>query len=381
MMSKNQTITSHTNLIHNIIAIITVVCAISCKPPGQSGPVKKDKTFDGPSTELGQTVVVPSLASELPGGKNVVWCSSFQLAWNGLKDDIIKEPVELAEHRELAELLNRPGPSKKDIGPDDYYANAGLVADGIIETIQNDMRKKFPEEPVPDFGDIGPATAVVSYSFLSANVRFKMPYFENDQKLVFVDSSGRETPVRSFGIREKDDYAYYKLREQLEILFRDYEPDFKLKECAIDLCAKSRPNQIVIAMVEPRATLADTVAYIDQKAGPKAERGYMSRFGPNDVLLVPNLFWKIVHDYAELEGNHLENDKFKGYPIEKARQVIQFRLDRSGAELKSESKMYCLPMPTYFVFDRPFLIYMKKRGAEYPYFVMWIDNAELLEQY
>jgi hypothetical protein len=27
---------------------------------------------------------------------------------------------------------------------------------------------------------------------------------------------------------------------------------------------------------------------------------------------------------------------------------------------------------------RPFLIYLKKRGAGHPFFVMWVDNAELL---
>jgi len=33
-------------------------------------------------------------------------------------------------------------------------------------------------------------------------------------------------------------------------------------------------------------------------------------------------------------------------------------------------------------FDRPFLIYVKKRGAEYsPFFVMWVDNAELMERF
>ncbi len=31
-----------------------------------------------------------------------------------------------------------------------------------------------------------------------------------------------------------------------------------------------------------------------------------------------------------------------------------------------------------FIFDRPFLIVVKKRGAERPFFVMWVDNAELL---
>ncbi len=28
--------------------------------------------------------------------------------------------------------------------------------------------------------------------------------------------------------------------------------------------------------------------------------------------------------------------------------------------------------------ESPFLVYMQKRDAEQPFFVMWVDNAELL---
>ncbi len=34
-----------------------------------------------------------------------------------------------------------------------------------------------------------------------------------------------------------------------------------------------------------------------------------------------------------------------------------------------------------FEFNRPFLLYIKKRGADYPFFVMWMDNAELLQKW
>jgi hypothetical protein len=35
--------------------------------------------------------------------------------------------------------------------------------------------------------------------------------------------------------------------------------------------------------------------------------------------------------------------------------------------------------PKKLHFDRPFLIYLKKRDAARPFFVMWVDNAELLQ--
>jgi hypothetical protein len=104
----------------------------------------------------------------------------------------------------------------------------------------------------------------------------------------------------------------------------------------------------------------------------------LEEVGPNDVLLVPDFFWQISHRFSDLEGRAFLNPKLKGRRLEVARQDILFRLERSGAELESESKIYCLPIPTYFVLDRPFLICMRRRDAAEPYFVMWIDNAELM---
>ncbi len=64
-----------------------------------------------------------------------------------------------------------------------------------------------------------------------------------------------------------------------------------------------------------------------------------------------------------------------------ALQVLQFKMDRKGAEVSSEAKMEALDGgASHFHFDRPFLIYLKKRGAKHPFFVMWVDNAELLSE-
>ena len=30
------------------------------------------------------------------------------------------------------------------------------------------------------------------------------------------------------------------------------------------------------------------------------------------------------------------------------------------------------------IFDKPFIFYMKEEGAEYPYFIMWVDNPEII---
>jgi hypothetical protein len=119
-----------------------------------------------------------------------------------------------------------------------------------------------------------------------------------------------------------------------------------------------------------------------QKYARQPESEYHTKFGVRDVLLVPNLNWEVRHHFSELEGNNRRflNSGFADFYIEKAAQVIRFKLDRSGAELASEFQQICKPMATRFVCDRPFLIYIKKRDSEHPFFMMWVDNAELLSK-
>ena len=338
-------------------------------------------TYDGNSTGLEHTVILPTLDTPMPKGKNVIWCSSFQLAWNQLKDNVIAEPVKLIGAEEIANRLNLAKQSRADIPDESCYAAAGFVKDGILEKIKTEMAKRFPSEPQPDFRDVLPIDVIIAYSYLAANVNFRIPYFENQDKFIFKDSQGNEIPVTSFGIRPEDEYAYRKLRKQVEVLYSSYHPDSdNLVEFAVDLCKDTKPNQIVLAVIEPKESLEQTFVYLDDKITGFTKEEYFHKFGINDVLLIPNICWRITHHFKELERKYLGNKGYESLYIRLALQMIQFRLDRSGAELKSEAKLYAAPVPRHFVFDQPFLIYMKKRGAEHPFFIMWVDNAELLSK-
>jgi hypothetical protein len=91
------------------------------------------------------------------------------------------------------------------------------------------------------------------------------------------------------------------------------------------------------------------------------------------------MFWEIDHRFDELIGKLVSNANPR-MPIVEAKQSIKFKLDRCGAILESEADIAAASIPKMFIFDRPFLVYMKKRDCEQPFFVMWIDNAELLNK-
>ena len=68
-------------------------------------------------------------------------------------------------------------------------------------------------------------------------------------------------------------------------------------------------------------------------------------------------------------------------------QMIDFTLGRTGVVLKSDAVIIIPPRggileSRRFDFDKPFLIYVRKRGpAASPFFVMWVDNAELMQEF
>ncbi len=367
---------------------LALVAAVFCIPRWARVEPATPMGFVGSSAELKATQVVPTLDTPTEKGRNVIWCSSFAAAWQALAEEVFKGQIAVDGDAELTARLSQAGDPRPHLPPGGFYTAAGWVEDGVLERIRREFTKAFPAEPAPTFADL-PRDSGVAYAYLQASVKFPLPYFQNRKPLVFTDSQGRTTPVSSFGIRKEDDYAYDQLRRQTQVLFSKGHALLGDLEFAVDLCATSAPSQIIVARIAPEPTLAAAVAHFEQELGKAAdERAKASRqgvaaegIGPNDVLLVPEFFWRLSHRFAELEGKTLTSTSGVSLPLVLAQQDIVFRLDRSGAELKSESKATVSPAPTHFVCDRPFLVCMRKRGDAVPYFVMWVDNAELLNRW
>ena len=364
------------------VAVLVVVGIVAFQFLRRGQPYRPPQVgFEGRSTDLRQTVVVPTLDTPMPAGKNVVWCGSLQIAWNRLRDDLLRSPPSIAGAEAVVSRLNQAGLTEQDLPEDSFLAAAGWVKDGIAERVQGQMEERFQVEV--SFDDMPVDTEALVYSYLQAHVKFAIPFFENEKLFLFKDSQDHETSVASFGIRPEDDYAYDRLRGQVEVLYaqgRDNGWTPQPDQFIVDLCRDSTPNQIVLACVDPRETLAETLKDVDEKI-----RDFLARWRDvtsRDTLLVPNMNWQMEHRFAELEGpdKPFLNQGFEGYYCSCVLQTIRFKLDRSGAELASEFKAYAEPWRTDYVFNRPFLVYIKKRDADGPFFVMWVDNAELLSK-
>lgn len=367
----------------NRIAILPFLAAALLTGCGYHPYSPPPVAFEGSSKNLKATVIQASMDQPLPAGKNAVWCGSFQEAWTRMKDDVIKAPIQIADRAELCGWMNNPGMTASDLPTNSYFSIAGKADDEMLAKIISEMARKFPNKKVTWQPPKEPF-AFVAYAYLEAAVKFTQPLFDHEYPTDFTNSAGQPTSVSTFGFNRHDDDAAEnsRIRQQIAVLHQatiNASGTHTLFECVLDM-DKNSPTQIILALVPKQATLNKTLEYVDQETqaykGPKELEG-------ND-LIIPNLNWKIDHEFDDIQGPKrvLLNRGWEDYYVSEARQITSFRLDRSGAAVASEAWMQfhsvlaqCRPQ---YQFTRPFLIIMKNRGSKKPFFVMWVDNAELL---
>jgi hypothetical protein len=335
------------------------------------------------STELVGTAIVPTLDTPLAKSGNAVWCATFQVAWNHARDDVVGGPLRIANAQNVADRLNGSSVSEAVLPSDTYYAAAGRLEDGIIQTIHDQMARRFPGVHPPTFED---AVGFVAYSYLDTKATFTTPFADLKRPIQFSDAAGVARPVSGFGLYEGTDFGLRtRQAAQVQVLFSETDDGThwdKPTAFALDLTA-GQADQVIIAVMPRSEFLRDAVDELARQIVKHAPDEGSAELEAIDIIAVPNVAFNVDHEFAELQGldKIIENPgKFHGLYILKAWQSICFRLDKSGVAVASESGISLAPIPRQFIVDQPFLIVMKRRSAEQPYFVAWIENTELLQR-
>ena len=89
-------------LLSIILVVFAVVHFTSRGRPYVSPPL----TFQGESKDLHQSVIVPTLDTPMPQGRNVVWCGTVELGWKHLEKDVLHGPPEIPSAEPVVSRLN-----------------------------------------------------------------------------------------------------------------------------------------------------------------------------------------------------------------------------------------------------------------------------------
>jgi hypothetical protein len=309
--------------------------------------------------ELRGTVVTPHLEYPITGEKNVLWCATFQIAWNELCD-LLGGPVQSRRTSEMVDILNKKGVTRTDLDETSYVAMAGYPTGGpddILNRITASMKEKFGPAVRPDLlpkrRSLGRGDWV-AYAFLLKELPFEWAFERlRNWNLMFADHR-----VEGFGIHQFYTRQENEVKAAGQVLVYDYRnPD----DFIIEIKTRSQADRLILAKVQSSATLFETVRAVQQRLATTAPQEMKEM----SDLVIPVLDFDVVRRYQELSRPGI------------AIQQIRFKLDETGALLKSEARMAKGSFDE-MIFNGPFLVMIQRTGAQVPYFVLWVANAELL---
>ncbi len=361
--------------ITRILIIVLIVTFISAGCRGEREVIEDAETPMISSDKLSKTVFVSNMSEALKDGNNVIYCSTFQLAWNKFKE-YAEGDLTFIEKLDEADRLNKSAFKERYISEDAYVSEIGKVADGIEAKINEQLKMKFPklnktykfDTPTTAAGD-----QIVSYSFLYKNLQFAKAFEKLEKDMHFEVNVGNYEKVRGFGFDEFDAENHGELRKQVDVI------KFDENVTIIKLLSKSTDDELVLAMIKPENDLLSTYVNVTEfeKVAKTDTTSHL------DYLRIPVIDFNITHSYKQFLNKTFTNPKLAGYFITEARQDIEFKLNEKGAVLKSEAEIVAEKLAmkeSGIAFNKPFLLIMRKKDAELPYFLCWVANPEIMKQ-
>ena len=319
---------------------------------------KKDKTSN--NTDINVALTMDDKIEN-----NTVWCGTFQLIWNDLKNDFAKQDIEFTPQLEVVKNLNKGQFNTSKISDNSYYKAQGIPTEKLKAEIEKGIKDKFNEtsDILDGFDFDGNPDKYLLYAMLKKEFKFNKQFeeLENGQ-------FGAYENVKYFGTKENNSE---ELRKQIQVLYYKSRDEF-----AVKLLTKQN-DEIIIAKGIDKDTFNETYKEIQDKQNSyDGEKEFLK----TDTLKIPNIDFKTEKEFKELENKPFKISDGNSYIIEKAIQTIQFELDKTGGKIKSEAGMGIAKTalireePRDFSVDNTFTLFLKENDKDMPYFAAKIEN-------
>lgn len=309
----------------------------------------------------GEIEILPTMQSRT-NIQDRVWVGTFQIVWNDLMDRVVHSIIKFPDGTPgYVNELNKQEFTIEDLSEKCYYKYCGKITKNTKKTIAKAIKKRFNEtSDILDQLDLTPdEKRLLIYAMLKKDFQFTQAF----DKLGM--SPFRNTSAEYFGINRGSEAD---LRKGVKVLFHNSPSDF-----AVVLSTKT--NDEVYLYKTPTTR---TFNYIYDDMIKKAER-YKGDVDFQDIdrLKVPNLKFFEEKSFDELSGKRIKGTQIV---IDQAMETVKFEMDNTGVKLKSEAAMTmmmsALPAvtPRYFYFDDTFVLFLKEKGKETPYFALRVHD-------
>lgn len=322
-------------------------CSFSNK---KSEPVWSDLPEVTNLDNLKQTEFAITLENPISQNKNIIYAPAFLYAWEKIKEEL-KSPIIVGSTNSIDfNLLNKSMSHQSSLTDNEYSATAEII-DGVI------IAKAFFNKTLP---------------------------FETKLQVLDEPINFDTTKVFAFGM-------YYYSEEAIkftQILYYKDDNNFILK-----LVPKEKEHEIILVKgLDKYETLKDAIKLSNELvAQGKKEQAdtkllWKYQIVDEDIFAIPAIKFNIATNYKNIEGQGFSTGDTKKYSVEEAYQRTGFIFNENGAVIESEAIVAVdsvgaepiITHPKKMIFDRPFLIIIKRADKTNPYFVLKVANAELL---
>lgn len=344
------------------LLLLTALLLLSC------GRARQDETVQMPVSketlkeqiaqpenlsEYAGTVFVPTMEHLLPADSNSVYCATLLFAWEEVRK-AIGTSLSIPEKYQDLRLLNASTSFRNVLKDNEYTANGTVDGDYIYARAE--FKKSLP---------------------------FDYQLRKLEHRLTFTQQK-----VAAFGVNGDDNdeltnivkILYYKNDNNFIIKLK---PSDKEHEIVLFKTTKTYPTMATMSAA------ADSLIEIGQKERKIQSLRWKYKLWSDDEVVIPDIDFDISTNFNKMIGNIFHTNSLD-YEILQAWQRTAFKLNETGAEIKSEAKVtVCCasieeeeevtePTPKKMIFDKPFFLMLRRTDAQHPYFVFHAVNAELM---
>jgi hypothetical protein len=311
------------------------------------------------------TMIRPVADEPLTGNRNVLWCATFQMAWDAAAASQGGK-LDLLPKSRAADSLNRSRFDLRWIDADSVSVAGGRVSDGVLDRIAaGDRKRGGPSRLLGKLRKESRADDLVFYASLRKDLAFPTPFAKLGSWKV------GERKVAWFGFRP-DLEETGPLLKQVAVHHYAARTDF-----VVELKSDQTNDRLLLAKLPRKpATLEAAARAVTDKV-----RDDSPAAGASDLLAVPEVVADEEVSFSEFEGRTVAGSvRF----VRSASQTIDFRMDEKGVKLRSEAQVtlgcsaHHQVDPRLMILDPPFVIVMVRKDAPKPYFIGWMANADLL---
>lgn len=356
---------------------------------------------------LKATQITPVLDAKINTDENLIYCSTFQIAWNRLIKNVLKnETIEIENAPEYMKSLNSQINDFLDIPIEPYTELIGNEKNGTAEKISSTDQNLKININIEDNDIVILASLKKTIMFEYEFDKLPVPlYFQKGPDYLMNKNNG--IPVEWFGIDayNPDNLRHKNLSEIIEIPYYCHRGEAKFipEGFIVKLITLSNDDELYFSTVKAENTLEKTY----KKINDLANGNYLPYLDSREVEIIYNQHKEVIKSFPEklvkylvqecniqnikwgssiripeikinlkkifLIGNHINNSN---NTISKASQNIYFNLFVNNLPLKEAPIMGggngC------FSIDIPYVIFLRKKSSKYPYFMAYICNSELM---